>query len=92
MHLGDFEWCLFEYERHATTPRRLPTRLRRYERYLRSPYASSDHGGLLPVVLFVFESESAEEVFLNAASWLPRALLASATTAVLDEHGVLGPS
>lgn len=92
VHLGDFEWCLFEYERRATTPRRLPTRLRRYERYLRSPYASSDHGGLLPVVLFVFESERAEEVFLTAASWLPRAPLASATTAVLDHHGVLGPS
>ncbi len=92
VHLGDFEWCLFEYERRATTPRRLPTRLQRYERYLRSPYAASDHGGLLPVVLFVFESERAEEVFLNAASWLPRAPLASATTAVLDEHGVLGPS
>ena len=92
VHLGDFEWCLFEYERRATTPRRLPTRLRSYERYLRSPYAASDHGGLLPVVLFVFESERAEEVFLNAASWLPRAPLASATTAVLDHHGVLGAS
>ena len=92
VHLGDFEWCLFEYERRATTPRRLPTRLRSYERYLRSPYASSDHGGLPPLVLFVFESERAEEAFLNAASWLPRAPLASATTAVLDEYGVLGPS
>ena len=92
VHLGDFEWCLVEYERRATTPRRLPTRLRRYERYLGSPYASSDHGGLLPVVLFVFESERAEEVFLTAASWLPRTPLASATTKVLDEHGVLGPS
>ena len=51
VHLGDFEWCLFEYERRATTPRRLPTRLRRYERYLRSPYAADDHGGLPPVVL-----------------------------------------
>ena len=92
VHLGDFEWCLFEYERRATTPRRLPTRLRSYERYLRSPYAASDHGGLLPVVLFVFESKRAEEVFLNAASWLPRAPLASSTTAVLNHHGVLGPS
>ena len=92
VHLGDFEWCLFEYERRATTPRRLPTRLRSYERYLRSPYAASDHSGLPPVVLFVFESARAEDVFLNAASWLPRAPLASATTAVLDEHGVLGPS
>ena len=60
--------------------------------YLRSPYAASDHSGLPPVVLFVFESARADDVFLNAASWLPRAPLASATTAVLDEHGVLGSS
>ena len=43
-------------------------------------------------MLFVFESKRAEEAVLTAASWLPRAPLASATTAVLDEHGVLGPS
>ncbi len=89
---GYFEWCLFEYERRATMPLRLPTRLRSYERYFKSPYARSDHGGLPPLVLFVFESERAEEVFLNAGSWLPGVLLASATIAVLDKHGVLGPS
>ena len=91
-HLGYFEWCLFEYERRATTPLRLPTRLRSYERYCKSPYARADHGGLPPLVLFVFESARAEEVFLRAASLLPHMLLASATTAVLDEHGALGPS
>ncbi len=44
-----FEWCLFEYERRATTPRRLPTRLRSYERYFKSRYAANDHGGLPPL-------------------------------------------
>ena len=89
---GYFEWCLFEYERRATTPKRLPARLRSYERYFRSPYASSDHGGLPPLVLWVFESERAEEGFLHAASFSSGVLAASATTAVLDQWGVLGPS
>ncbi|MCY3881063.1 MAG: replication-relaxation family protein [Chloroflexi bacterium] len=88
-HLGYFEWCLFEYERRATTPRRLPTRLRSYERYFRSRYAANDHGGLPPLVLFLFESERAEEGFLHVASFLPDVLLASTTTAVLEERGVL---
>ena len=89
---GYFEWCLFEYERRATTPKRLPARLRSYERYFRSPYATSDHGGLPPLVLWVFESERAEEGFLLAASFSPGVLLASTTTAVLDQWGVLGPA
>ena len=89
---GYFEWCLFEYERRATTPKRLPARLRSYERYFRSPYAASDHGGLPPLVLWVFESERAEEGFLLAASFSPGVLVASATTAVLEQWGVLGPA
>ena len=88
-HLGYFEWCLFEYERRATTPRRLPTRLRSYERYFRSRYAANDHGGLPPLVLFLFESERAEAGFLHVASFLPGVLLASTTRAVLEERGVL---
>ena len=89
---GYFEWCLFEYERRATTPKRLPARLRSYERYFRSPYATSDHGGLPPLVLWVFESERAEAGFLLAASFSPRVLVASTTTGVLDQWGVLGPA
>ncbi|MCY3881362.1 MAG: replication-relaxation family protein [Chloroflexi bacterium] len=88
-HLGYFEWCLFEYERRATTPRRLPARLRSYERYFKSRYAANDHGGLAPLVLWVFESERAEAGFLHVASFLPGVLLASTTTAVLKERGVL---
>ncbi len=88
-HLGYFEWCLFEYERRATTPRRLPARLRSYERYFKSRYAANDHGGQPPLVLFLFESERAEAGFLHVASFLPGVLLASTTTAVLEEGGVL---
>ena len=91
-HLGYFEWCLFEYERRATTPRRLPTRLRSYERYFKSRYAANDHGGQPPLVLFLFESERAEAGFLHVASFLPGVLLASTTTAVLEERGVLEQS
>ena len=88
-HLGYFEWCLFEYERRATTPRRLPARLRSYKRYFKSRYAANDHGGQPPLVLFLFESERAEAGFLHVASFLPGVLLASTTTAVLEERGVL---
>ena len=88
-HLGYFEWCLFEYERRATTPRRLPARLRSYERYFKSSYAAGDHGGLAPLILWVFESDRAEAGFLHVASFLPGVLLASTTTAVLEERGVL---
>ena len=56
---GNWQWCLLEYERRATTPRRLPARLRSYRDYFESGYALRDHGGKPPLVLFVFESEQA---------------------------------
>ena len=43
-------------------------------------------------MLWAFESERAEEGFLHAASFSPGVLAASATTAVLDQWGVLGPA
>ncbi|MDE2891767.1 MAG: replication-relaxation family protein, partial [Chloroflexota bacterium] len=60
----DWHWCLVEFERRATTPRRVPERLRAYRRYFHSDYVRPDHGGQLPLVLFVFETERAESIFL----------------------------
>ena len=88
---GEFRWCLLEYERRATTPKRLPERLRAYRRYFGSGYPRLDHGGQLPLVLFVFESELAEQGFIHAASGLTEVPLASTTTDALDRHGSLGP-
>ena len=88
---GDLRWCLLEYERRATTPKRVPERLDAYRRYFGSGYARPDHGGQLPLVLFVFETEHAEGVFLNTAAGLPGVPLASTTTEALGWHGALGP-
>ena len=88
---GEFRWCLLEYERRATTPKRLPERLRAYRRYFGSGYPRRDHGGQLPLVLFVFESEPAEQGFLRAAADTPGVPLASTTTDSLGRHGALGP-
>ena len=87
---GESQWCLLEYERRATTPKRVPERLHAYRRYFASGYPRRDHGGQLPLVLFVFESEPAEEVFLRAAAGLPDVPLASATTEALGWDGALG--
>ena len=88
---GEFRWCLLEYERRATTPKRLPERLRAYRRYFGSGYPRRDHGGQLPLVLFVFESEPAEQGFLRVAADTPGVPLASTTTESLGWHGALGP-
>ena len=87
---GEFRWCLLEYERRATTPKRLPERLRAYRRYFESGYPQRDHGGQLPLVLFVFESEPAEEGFLRAAADTPGVPLASTVTEALGWDGALG--
>ncbi len=89
---GSFRWCLLEYERRATTPRRIPERLASYRRYFGSGYPLRDHGGQEPLVLFVFETDHAARVFLREAADLPGVPLASATTDSLDRHGVLGPA
>ena len=88
---GDLRWCLLEYERRATTPKRVPERLDAYRRYFASGYARPDHGGRAPLVLFVFEAEHAEEVFLNTAADLPEVPLASTTIEALGWDGALGP-
>ena len=88
---GDLRWCLLEYERRATTPKRVPERLDAYRRYFGSGYARPDHGGQLPLVLFVFETEHAENAFLSTAAGLPGVPLASTTTGTLGWHGALGP-
>ena len=83
---------LLEYERRAVTPKRLPERVASYARYFGSGRARLDHEGRSPMVLFVFETEHAEEVFLRAASRLPDIPLASATTESIGYDGPLGPA
>ncbi len=86
----EWTWYLLEYERRATTPKRLPERLASYRRYFASGRARLDHEGRPPMVLFVFETEHAEEAFLRTASDMPEAPLASATVESIGFDGPLG--
>ena len=81
---------LLEFERRATTPKRIPKRLKSYRRYFRSGWAKRDHGGHLPSVLFVFESPSSESAFLDIADAVDDAPIITSNAKALAEHGILG--
>ena len=89
---GKWHTYFLEFERRATTLKRVTERLRSYIRYFESDYAKKDHGGQLPRVLFVFESGASESNFILATrkvSWAP---FFNSTTDVLAKQGVLGES
>ena len=84
-----YRHCFLEYERRATTPKRVRSRLENYRRYFRSGYARRDHGGELPLVLFVFETHDAEDAFMDAASYVDHAPFASSNLETIAQHGIL---
>ena len=88
----DWHWCLLEFERRATTPKRVPERLCAYRRYFESDYIRPDHSGQLPLVLFVFETEQAETTFIDTAERVSPAPFLSTHLGALSEHGILGRS
>ncbi len=88
----DWFWCLLEFERRATTPKRVPERLHGYHCYFASECVKRDHGGTEPLVLFLFESVEAEATFLDTAARLRHAPFVSSNLPTLTEEGVLGPS
>ena len=87
-----WRFYLLEFERRATTPRRVRTRLENYRRYFNSGWPNRDHGGLPPLVLFVFPNLNAEEGFLHGVSGSNRPILFTSNLQTLDERGVLGDS
>ncbi len=89
---GRWRPYLLEFERRATTPRRVAARLESYLRYFLSGWAHRDHDGLLPRVLFVFESPGPEDAFLHAANRLNGAPLITSNVETLAERGILGNS
>ena len=89
-YLGRWRFYLLEFERRATTPRRVRTRLENYRRYFNSGWPNRDHGGLPPMVLFVFPHPDAEEGFLHGVSGSNRPILFTSNLQTLDERGVLG--
>ena len=81
---------LLEFERRATTPKRIPKRLASYRRYFASGWAQRDHGGLLPGVLFVFETPRSEAAFLDVADETEGLSVITSNAEALAEHGILG--
>ena len=84
-----YRHCFLEFERRATTPRRVRARLENYRRYFRSGYARQDHGGELPLALFVFETPGDEDAFLDAAAFLDHAPFASSNLETIARRGLL---
>ena len=84
-----YRHCFMEYERRATTPRRVRARLENYRRYFQSGYARQDHGGELPLVLFVFETEADEDAFMDAAACVDHAPFASSNLETIARWGIL---
>ncbi len=87
---GRWRPFLLEFERRATTPKRIPKRLRSYRRYFMSGWAKRDHKGHLPHVLFVFESSASETAFLNIADAEDDVPIVTSNVEALAEHGILG--
>ena len=86
---GDWRPYFIEVERRAVTPKRVRERLRNYRRYFASGWPRPDHGGALPLVLFVFENPEIEEAFVDAAGYhnLP---VCTSHLELFQERGVLG--
>ena len=79
-----------EYERRATTPKRIPRRLASYRRYFASGWAERDHGGSTPGVLFVFETPESGTAFLDVADATEGLGMLTANAEALGERGILG--
>ena len=85
-----WRYYLLEFERRATTPRRVRTGLGNYRRYFDSGWPNPDHGGLPPLVLFVFPNPDAEESFLHGVSGSHRPILFTSNLQTINARGVLG--
>ena len=91
-HKGQRRPFLLEFERRATTPKRIPQRLKSYRRYFRSGWAKRDHGGRPPSVLFVFESPDSESAFLDIADTVDEIPIVTSNAKTLAKRGILGDS
>ena len=87
---GRWRPYLLEFERRATTPKRIRSRLKSYQRYFLSGWAERDHEGRPPRVLFVFESPGSENAFLDVADTVKGAPIITSNAETLAERGILG--
>ena len=65
-------------------------RLKSYRRYFQSGWAERDHDGLLPRVLFVFESPGNENAFLDVADTVKGVPIITSNAETIAERGILG--
>ena len=89
---GRWRPYLLEFERRATTPKRILDRLESYRRYFQSGWAERDHGGFLPRVLFVFETPGNEDAFLDSTARVRIVPFLTSNVEALAERGILGNS
>ena len=87
---GRWRPYLLEFERRATTPKRVAARLESYRRYFDSGWAERDHEGRLPRVLFVFESPGSENTFLDVADTVNGVPIITSNAETIAERGILG--
>ena len=87
---GRWRPYLLEFERRATTPKRVAARLKSYQRYFDSGWAKRDHGGFLSWVLFVFESPDSENTFLDVAETVKGVPVITSNAETLEKQGILG--
>ena len=87
---GRWRPYLLEFERRATTPKRILARLESYHRYFQSGWAERDHEGRLPRVLFVFESPGNENAFLDVADTVKGVPIITSNAETLAKRGILG--
>ena len=87
---GRWRPYLLEFERRATTSKRILDRLASYQRYFLSGWVERDHEGRLPRVLFVFESPGSEDAFLDVADTVKGAPIITSNAETLAERGILG--
>ena len=89
---GRWRPLLLEFERRATTPKRIPKRLKSYRRYFLSGWAERDHEGRPPHVLFVLESPASEIAFLHVADKVDDVPIVTSNAETLAKRGILGDS
>ena len=89
-HKGRWHPYLLEFERRATTPKRVRSRLKSYRRYFDSGWAERDHEGRPPGVLFVFESLDNENAFLDVADTVEGVPVITSNAKSLAKRGILG--
>ncbi len=87
---GQWRDCLLEFERRATTPKRVRARLTNYQRYFQSGWADRDHGGDLPLVLFVLDNQIRERLSAHCRHSRPTSPSHFQQRETLTQRGVLG--